>query len=168
MLTAKRAQVQQDFAQLCMEYNIDYKDAPTVRSPRGGTHIYLGLTEKVAGNRDILGIKYIDTRSYGNFILAPPSRNKEGKRYTWVEGKSIFDNLILPPASGVSSCYRIANDSRRLVESKAGEVVELNAEFKQQIPRSAHGVNRLLDRDAVCSKNRTHANNTRMDAARMA
>ena len=132
----KGAQVQQDFAQLCMEYNIDYKDAPTVRSPRGGTHIYLGLTEKVAGNRDILGIKYIDTRSYGNFILAPPSRNKEGKRYQWVEGKSIFDNPILPPAPK-RFVTALQNDSRRLVDSKAGEVIELNAEFKQTDGREA-------------------------------
>ena len=50
----KGAQVQQDFAQL---YGIQHRlqGRTDSKSPRGGTHIYLGLTEKVAG-KDILGL----------------------------------------------------------------------------------------------------------------
>ena len=133
----KGVEVQQDFAQLCVEYNINYQECPTVRSPSGGTHIYMALNEKVSGNRDILGNRYIDTRSTGNFILAPPSRDKQGKQYKWVEGKSIFDNPIMPlaPKRFVTA---LQNDSRKLApKDVAGQVIELNADFKQTDGREA-------------------------------
>ena len=133
----KGVEVQQDFAQLCVEYNINYQECPTVTSPSGGTHIYMALNEKVSGNRDILGNRYIDTRSTGNFILAPPSRDKQGKQYKWVEGKSIFDNPIMPlaPKRFVTA---LQNDSRKLApKDVAGQVIELNADFKQTDGREA-------------------------------
>ena len=130
-------EVQQNFVQMCIDYNINYQECPTVTSPSGGTHIYMALNEKVSGNRDILGNRYIDTRSTGNFILAPPSRNKEGKQYKWVEGKSLFDNPIMPlaPKRFVTA---LQNDSRKLApKDVAGQVIELNAEFKQTDGREA-------------------------------
>ena len=133
----KGVEVQQYFAQLCVEYNINYQECPTVTSPSGGTHIYMALNEKVSGNRDILGNRYIDTRSTGNFILAPPSRDKQGKQYKWVEGKSIFDNPIMPlaPKRFVTA---LQNDSRKLApKDVAGQVIELNADFKQTDGREA-------------------------------
>jgi len=79
-----------DFDQYKEGYNPDIEQqyfdniiTPTSKTPRGGTHLWFkncGLS----GCVDIF--PGIDFRCVGNFIIAPPSKNGDGKEYKWVEG----------------------------------------------------------------------------------
>ena len=56
---------------------------PTVRSPRGGTHLYFkNPSEKLTVGAGI--IPGTDFRGSWGYIVAPPSRNGTGRAYEWV------------------------------------------------------------------------------------
>lgn len=59
---------------------------PTVKTPRGGQHLYFRYPQ---GSNITIGagkIKGTDFRGNGGFVVAPPSLNGNGKHYEWVIG----------------------------------------------------------------------------------
>lgn len=72
----------------------DSLNIPTVRTPRGGKHLYFRMPDE--NIRDIVGLlPGVDVRAEGGYIIAPPSVNGEGKRYQWTDGLSIDE--VTPP-----------------------------------------------------------------------
>lgn len=57
----------------------------TVKTPTGGLHLYFKYpTDCDIGNRAALcGIKGIDVRGEGGYVVAPPSEHPDGGRYEW-------------------------------------------------------------------------------------
>ncbi len=64
-------------------------DAPLVRTPGGGWHVYLRCKNPPGGTKlamDANGETWIETRGSGNYVLAPggnPAAHESGKPYTW-------------------------------------------------------------------------------------
>ncbi len=58
---------------------------PTVNSPRGGSHLYFEYPNNGKYIGPIVGlIPGVDVRAEGSVIIAPPSKNDNGKIYQWV------------------------------------------------------------------------------------
>jgi len=55
--------------------------APTVYTPRGGYHLYCRYVDGIRNKAKLLN--GIDIRGEGGYVVAPPSINEEGKKYTW-------------------------------------------------------------------------------------
>ena len=56
---------------------------PTVETPRGGQHLYFRCSDdKLRGNTRV--ITGCDLRANGNYVVAPPSVNSNGKQYRWI------------------------------------------------------------------------------------
>jgi len=68
--------------ELILEYIPDSFVAPTVKTPRGGEHLYgqhvPGVTNKAGA------IPGTDFRGEGGYVVAPPSVNGTGKAYVWI------------------------------------------------------------------------------------
>lgn len=117
-------------------YKIDYKKAqqilniipttikcPTSRTPRGGYHKFFRYpTDQKITNfsgKAETGLLGFDIRGEGGFIVLPPSCGLPGERYTWEEGKSLFDIDLLQLNSSLllniiklinTNCNNHAND----------------------------------------------------------
>jgi hypothetical protein len=66
------------------EYGFDSIITPTVKTPRGGQHLYFKYPE---GTNITIGAGKIpgtDFRGNGGFVVAPPSTNVTGKPYEWI------------------------------------------------------------------------------------
>ena len=69
-----------------LEYGFDTIVNPTVKTPRGGQHIYFKYPK---GQEITIGagvIKGTDFRGNRGYVLAPPSVNGNGNSYSWVIG----------------------------------------------------------------------------------
>ena len=67
--------------------------APTVHTPRGGIHLYCRYVD---GVRNKAGLSNgLDIRGEGGYVVAPPSVNEQGVKYTWDKEKRI-DKIRLP------------------------------------------------------------------------
>lgn len=71
---------------------------PTVRTPRGGFHLYFRPPEKCPGNAAGCP-RGVDFRGEGGYIIAPPSQNGAGRDYQWHPGLSL-DDIEPPPLPG--------------------------------------------------------------------
>jgi len=65
----------------------DVKKAPAVKTPRG-YHFYCLYKDGITNTVRVEG-KPVDIRGEGGYVVAPPSVNGEGKRYTWIRSLSI-------------------------------------------------------------------------------
>jgi len=72
--------------------------APTVDTPRGGSHLYC-RNEVIVGNKAGV-IPGTDFRGEGGYVVAPPSVNSKKKAYQWKEGLKIgmVEIPLLPDA----------------------------------------------------------------------
>lgn len=61
---------------------------PTSITPRGGSHLWLKNVAGISGTVDLY--PGIDFRGEGNYCVAPPSVNGNGKPYEWVEGAQLW------------------------------------------------------------------------------
>lgn len=75
---------------------------PTATSPRGGSHLYIKHDPELPGKADVF--PGIDIRSEGNFIVAPPSQNGNGKPYVWLDGMGLGEIEI----EAVPDSFKIA------------------------------------------------------------
>lgn len=114
-----------------LEYFPESLKTPTVTSPSGGTHLYFKYPEQSLSN-NAGAIAGVDFRANGGYIVAPPSSNKQGKKYAWVEKLGIAD---IPFASLPEKYISILNNKntyvfkRRNTECKA---YAKNAQLFQQ------------------------------------
>jgi hypothetical protein len=60
---------------------------PLVRTGGGGWHYYLAPTG--LGNVCPAGLKHVDWRGRGGYVVAPPSRHASGHPYQWVIGRDL-------------------------------------------------------------------------------
>ncbi len=77
---------------------------PIARTPRGGWHLYFCFPENsgfTVGSGILPGV---DFRGEGGYIISPPSRNEEGKAYTWMPGLSLDE---APPAALPDSIFNL-------------------------------------------------------------
>jgi hypothetical protein len=77
------------------KYIPDSLTAPTCQTPTGGLHLYFCHPGKQISN-NIRTVPGCDFRGDGGYVIAPPSVNREGKSYAWLNGLSI-DEVELPP-----------------------------------------------------------------------
>jgi hypothetical protein len=68
-----------------------HSSGPLVRTGGGGWHFYLAPTG--LGNVRPAGLKHVDWRGQGGYVVAPPSRHASGHPYRWVAGR----DLDVPP-----------------------------------------------------------------------
>lgn len=83
------------FKTICKDNNIDLKNMPTVKTPRG-YHFYFTYDANILQGANRIGDK-IDVRNEGGYVLAPPSINEKNACYVWINNKSIvflYDELI--------------------------------------------------------------------------
>ena len=122
-----------------LEYFPETFSTPTVTTPRGGSHLWMraeGLT--LSGKADIF--PGIDLRSNGNFIVAPPSVNGNGKKYQWVEGLGL-DEIDL--AQFPSGFYKaIININNKVLYTRDVTIAENSQENTSQ---SSHNVTNVTD-----------------------
>jgi hypothetical protein len=98
---------------------------PTARTPRGGWHLYF-IYPKDSGLTVGAGIlPGVDFRGQGGYVIAPPSRNGDGKAYTWESGLSLAD--IAPPALPES----VFNILKTNILYRGGEVTSEVTDFKR-------------------------------------
>jgi hypothetical protein len=69
-------------------------DTPRALTGGGGVHVYLAV-EQLIGNRAAL-VPGIDLRGDGGFVVAPPSKHANGRRYAWELGASPADVALAP------------------------------------------------------------------------
>ena len=131
--------VQEDFAQICVDFGIDLNEAVTVKTPSGGIHVWLQCRETIRSGADVLA-DGIDIRCEGGYAIVPPSLNEAGKAYQWGSAGSVFDNPIL----SVADPQLIARMQVKR-ESETAEVFDLDSFMDQ--PR-ADGREKMM-RDAV-------------------
>jgi hypothetical protein len=65
---------------------------PTVRTPRGGLHLW--FTYREVGNRARVAGVGLDVRGLGGFVVAPPSVGANGQPYEWI----VSPRDVWPPA----------------------------------------------------------------------
>jgi Bifunctional DNA primase/polymerase, N-terminal len=87
---------------------------PLVRTGGGGWHFYLAPTG--LGNVSPAGLKHVDWRGRGGYVVAPPSRHASGHPYQWVAGR----DLDVPVAEVPS--VMLERLERRLPRRLAGPV----------------------------------------------
>jgi len=66
---------------------------PTVITPRGGKHHYFKCVDATLTNKAMLLGKKMDFRGNGGYVLAPPSTNGKGNKYTFL---SSLKDIALP------------------------------------------------------------------------
>jgi hypothetical protein len=79
---------------------------PTVKTPRGGYHLYFKAPERPIPN-NAGAIPGCDFRGEGGYVIAPPSQNGTGGAYAWLEGLSIGE--VEPadlPSSYISFAFK--------------------------------------------------------------
>jgi hypothetical protein len=69
---------------------------PLVRTGGGGWHFYLAPTG--LGNVQPVGLKQVDWRGRGGYVVAPPSRHASGFPYQWDLGRDLDTPLAQLPA----------------------------------------------------------------------
>lgn len=99
-----------------LKYFPDSLLVPTVETPKGGQHMYFSYPkgkEITIGARNLPGI---DFRGENGYILAPPSKNGNGKKYAWVvEFKR--DLLCPPPADYINIISTFSSATRENTKS---------------------------------------------------
>jgi hypothetical protein len=82
-----------------LQYFPDSIVTATATSPQNGLHMYFAWPgDRIAGDSDAGGLKNIDFRCDGNYIVAPPSVNGNGKKYSWILDLRTTDLMPLPEA----------------------------------------------------------------------
>jgi len=76
---------------------------PIAKTPRGGWHLYFLFpsdTKLTIGAGVLPGV---DFRGEGGYVIAPPSRNAEGKYYSWQDGLNLEEAALQPMPEAVSN-----------------------------------------------------------------
>lgn len=81
-----------------MQYGFETIHAPTVKTPRGGQHLYFRYPKESNITIGAGVIPGTDYRGNGGFVVAPPSKNGTGNPYEWVIGLESGITCALPSA----------------------------------------------------------------------
>lgn len=96
----------------CLPENLE---TPSCLTPRGGKHLYFEYNENVTTISNAGGIKGLDARGDGGYIVAPPSVNGNGKSYSWII--SIEDCKPLPVPNALLNKNLFSLYKRRVVSA---------------------------------------------------
>ena len=95
---------------------------PMVSTPRGGLHYYCEYAKGFGNNAG--GIRGVDFRGDGGYVVAPPSIGANGKPYTWVPNRGLIDVKLAPvPARYLE---RIATWQSKTANSNPSNKNDLN------------------------------------------
>jgi hypothetical protein len=122
-----------DFDKYKPDYQQDLTDkyfsdsilTPTAKSPSGGEHLYFKYPDNIetlSGNAGKLPA--IDLRADGNYIVAPPSQNGNGKRYQWMDGLTFKDFQSLSFLPDLYLLYVLKNNSSYVLGNTTSVVNE--------------------------------------------
>lgn len=76
------------------EHRADFADAPIVKTPSGGLHIYfIADGTKNSASKIARGV---DTRGDGGYVCVPPSTTKDGTYYGWENPLDLFPPRRMP------------------------------------------------------------------------
>jgi hypothetical protein len=83
---------------------------PLARTPRGGWHLWFKWLQEYKLTVGAGVISGVDFRGQGGYIIAPPSKNANGKSYSWEKGLSL-DDVEIPsmPSALLSALYNKDN-----------------------------------------------------------
>jgi hypothetical protein len=81
-----------------LEYIPDSVITPTLKTPKGGNHLYFRYPKDLEIRNNARTIPGCDFRGEGGYVVAPPSKNGNGNSYEWLPDLSISKLLpsILP------------------------------------------------------------------------
>ena len=99
--------------QLADEHGLQ-SSGPLVRTGGGGWHFYLAPTG--LGNVGPAGLRHVDWRGKGGYVVAPPSRHASGHPYQWLADR----DLDVPP--GTVPAVLLERLERRPPQRPAGRV----------------------------------------------
>ncbi len=80
---------------------------PTAATPRGGRHFYFRLdpqTPEFANSTKVGDSRSIDIRGPGALVIAPHTRRRDGKRYTWLTDPA--KTPLAPPPAWFTALFR--------------------------------------------------------------
>jgi len=84
-------------------------ETPIATSPSGGRHYYFAYNSEVISKAGALvGHEFVDSKSDGGYIVAPPSQNGNGKSYAWLSGSKITDVELVAIEHNILSLYNTA------------------------------------------------------------
>ena len=100
--------------------------SPKSRTGGGGTHRYFKVPKGMVSNGGKLGTG-IDIKLDNGYVVAPPSGHASGKRYEWIDDRSLFDSKETElPADWLellnANIAQKENQGERLLEAKAAQV----------------------------------------------
>ena len=102
-----------------LQYGFEKIITPTVSTPRGGQHLYFKYPQ---GTNITIGagkIKGTDFRGNGGYVLAPPSCNDKGKKYTWViDLQTDLSGLTFPYINIINSSSVYRSVTRSEIQEK--------------------------------------------------
>lgn len=71
------------------EYIPSDTPCPIVHTPRDGSHLYFAYPEGLEVRNNAGVVQGCDFRGTGGYVVAPPSRNGNGKAYHWMDDRNI-------------------------------------------------------------------------------
>ncbi|GAN33723.1 MAG: hypothetical protein DYG83_10325 [Candidatus Brocadia sp. AMX2] len=74
-------------------------ESPIAVSPRGGRHYYFQCPEDLQTKTAVFS--KVDVRANGGVIIAPPSINSQGKKYSWLNVSGLTRDALQPMPSNV-------------------------------------------------------------------
>ncbi len=78
------------------KYIFDSREFPVCSTPAGGQHFYFRYPENVDLRNNCKTVPGCDLRAEGGYIVAPPSKGENGKRYQWLPHLDISKVGISP------------------------------------------------------------------------
>jgi len=95
-----------EWAAFCIEFGIDEKAYPLVRTGSGGRHLYARLPAGVRVVDTIDQFKSIEFKSAGRQVVAAGSRHPNGKLYAWAQGHPALADAPEAPAALLEAIRR--------------------------------------------------------------
>lgn len=102
-------------------------DTVTVLSGGGGKHLYFKYPNEanIKGKANILG-SGIDTRTDGNYIVAPPSVHPSGAQYQWEKNKAIYErNLADIPVEWVKALVEASTNTTTIPSASSSNITTI-------------------------------------------
>jgi hypothetical protein len=127
-------------------------ETPLVHTGGAGSHLFLAHpgTRPVSCRKNVGGFAGVDLKADGGYVVAPPSRHKSGRIYTW-DAALHFEDVPLAPcpeallrlARGGPSAPRVRYETApwdgRLPEG-AARLLESGRRFRSRFERDASGL----------------------------
>lgn len=101
-----------------LEYIPQEITTPTLKTPKGGRHLYFRYPKDITIRNNARLIPGCDFRGEGGYVVAPPSRNGNGNSYEWLPPLHIKDiEPVLLPVKYIERINTNLNTNSKYMES---------------------------------------------------